>query len=202
MNGEHRHHAVVVGASVGGLAAARVLADHFDTVTVLDRDALHRREPRKTVPQGRHAHALLGGGRDASSLSPRDHGRADRRRRRHPRFQRGSLVPGGRLPDAEPGRPIRRQASRPFVEEHMRRRTRALANVTIETGVTVDGLVARGRSRARRAPDRQTTTRVPSTPISSSTARDARRTPVSGWQTSATPRRRCSRCTATCATRR
>ena len=35
-------------------------------------------------------------------------------------------------------------ASRPFIEEHIRRRTRALANVTIETGVHVDGLAHEG----------------------------------------------------------
>ena len=58
----HRH-AVVIGASIAGLSAARAVADHFDTVTVLDRDALSAgAEARKGVPQGRHAHALLAGG--------------------------------------------------------------------------------------------------------------------------------------------
>jgi 2-polyprenyl-6-methoxyphenol hydroxylase-like FAD-dependent oxidoreductase len=32
--------AVVLGASMGGLLAARVLSDFFRTVTVVDRDAL------------------------------------------------------------------------------------------------------------------------------------------------------------------
>jgi phytoene dehydrogenase-like protein len=32
--------AVVVGAGMGGLAAARALADHFEQVVVLERDAL------------------------------------------------------------------------------------------------------------------------------------------------------------------
>ena len=56
-------HAVVLGASMGGLLAAAVLADHFQTVTVVDRDDLPD-EPvnRRGVPQGRHVHALLGGG--------------------------------------------------------------------------------------------------------------------------------------------
>ena len=31
--------AVVIGGSIAGLCAARVLADYFDRVTVLDRDA-------------------------------------------------------------------------------------------------------------------------------------------------------------------
>jgi 2-polyprenyl-6-methoxyphenol hydroxylase-like FAD-dependent oxidoreductase len=58
-------HAIVIGASMGGLLAARALADHYDEVTVLERDALPETpEPRKGVPQGRHAHGLLGRGRE------------------------------------------------------------------------------------------------------------------------------------------
>src|SRR6516165_5015361 len=49
-------HAIVIGASMGGLLAARALADHYDEVTVLERDTLpEAHEPRKGVPQGRHA---------------------------------------------------------------------------------------------------------------------------------------------------
>ena len=33
-------HAVVLGASMGGLLAARVLADFYDRVTVVERDML------------------------------------------------------------------------------------------------------------------------------------------------------------------
>ncbi|MDG5486532.1 FAD-dependent oxidoreductase [Mycolicibacterium gadium] len=56
-------HAVVLGASVGGLAAARVLAEHFESVTVVERDALPSGPAnRRGVPQGRHGHALLGRG--------------------------------------------------------------------------------------------------------------------------------------------
>jgi predicted flavoprotein YhiN len=35
-----RDHAIVVGASMAGMLAARVLADTFERVTVLERDAL------------------------------------------------------------------------------------------------------------------------------------------------------------------
>ncbi len=57
--------AVVIGASVSGLLAARVLANHFSKVTVIERDVLPPLgEPRKGVPQGRHAHLLLAHGRD------------------------------------------------------------------------------------------------------------------------------------------
>ena len=58
-------HAIVVGAGMGGLLAARALADHFDEVTVLERDALpDLPDPRKGVPQGRHTHGLLARGRE------------------------------------------------------------------------------------------------------------------------------------------
>lgn len=57
-------HAVVVGAGVGGLLAARVLADAFDRVTVFDRDPLPATgAPRRGVPQGHHVHTLLEAGR-------------------------------------------------------------------------------------------------------------------------------------------
>ena len=57
-------HAIVIGASMGGLLAARALSDFFAVVTVLERDALPRSDvPRKGVPQGRHAHGLLARGR-------------------------------------------------------------------------------------------------------------------------------------------
>ena len=55
--------AVVLGASMSGLLAARVLADFFETVTVVDRDELPD-DPanRRGVPQGRHVHVLLPSG--------------------------------------------------------------------------------------------------------------------------------------------
>ena len=53
-------HAVVLGAGMAGLLAARVLADAYGRVTVLDRDPLpDGTQPRRGVPQGRHAHLLV-----------------------------------------------------------------------------------------------------------------------------------------------
>lgn len=50
---------LVIGAGISGLLSARVLADHFGRVTVLDRDILAEGpDPRKGVPQGRHLHSL------------------------------------------------------------------------------------------------------------------------------------------------
>ena len=56
-------HAVVVGAGIGGLAAAKAISGYFDNITVLDRDALPQKpEPRAGTPQARHGHVLLGAG--------------------------------------------------------------------------------------------------------------------------------------------
>jgi 2-polyprenyl-6-methoxyphenol hydroxylase-like FAD-dependent oxidoreductase len=60
-----RRHAVVVGGSLAGMLAARVLSDHFDDVTLLERDYFPETPTaRKGLPQGRHAHALLDRGRE------------------------------------------------------------------------------------------------------------------------------------------
>jgi 2-polyprenyl-6-methoxyphenol hydroxylase-like FAD-dependent oxidoreductase len=52
--------AIVVGASIAGLFAGRVLADFFDEVILLDKEALDNGPtPRKAVPQGNHIHGIL-----------------------------------------------------------------------------------------------------------------------------------------------
>jgi 2-polyprenyl-6-methoxyphenol hydroxylase-like FAD-dependent oxidoreductase len=57
--GNHRH-AVVIGGSIGGMLAARALADHFDQVTIVERDIVPEgSENRPGVPQARHLHFLL-----------------------------------------------------------------------------------------------------------------------------------------------
>jgi 2-polyprenyl-6-methoxyphenol hydroxylase-like FAD-dependent oxidoreductase len=56
-------HVIVVGAGMGGLAAAKALSAHFNRVTVLERDLLPLdATPRQGTPQARHLHALLAGG--------------------------------------------------------------------------------------------------------------------------------------------
>ncbi|WP_250866532.1 NAD(P)/FAD-dependent oxidoreductase [Caballeronia sp. INSB1] len=56
-------HAIVIGAGIGGLLAARVLSDFYTNVTVLERDAFPIDDSsRKGVPQGRHTHGLLARG--------------------------------------------------------------------------------------------------------------------------------------------
>lgn len=52
---------MVLGAGMGGLLAARTLADFYERVTVVERDVLtaDHRDHRKGIPQGRHFHTLL-----------------------------------------------------------------------------------------------------------------------------------------------
>jgi 2-polyprenyl-6-methoxyphenol hydroxylase-like FAD-dependent oxidoreductase len=64
--------AAVIGGSLAGLMTARVLADYFEAVTILERDhiddqpALHQ-----SIPQGHHLHTLLLGGQHVmASLYP------------------------------------------------------------------------------------------------------------------------------------
>src|SRR5262245_8009219 len=52
--------AVIIGASMSGLLAARALSTSFNRVTIVERDPLvDDAAPRKGVPQGAHAHGLL-----------------------------------------------------------------------------------------------------------------------------------------------
>jgi len=58
--------AIVVGGSLAGMLAARVLAPHFERVLVLDRDELPGvPAPRRATPQADHVHILLKGGENA-----------------------------------------------------------------------------------------------------------------------------------------
>ena len=64
--------AIVIGGSMAGLLAARVLADRFGEVVLVDRDTFpNTAEFRKGVPQSRHLHVLLArGGRILEHLFP------------------------------------------------------------------------------------------------------------------------------------
>lgn len=64
--------AVVIGAGMAGMPAARVLADYFERIIVIENDALPiDASARPGTPQARHLHVLLAGGQRAlSSLFP------------------------------------------------------------------------------------------------------------------------------------
>ena len=133
--------AVVFGAGIAGLLAARVLSEFYGSVTVVERDALpDRPDQRKGVPQGRHLHHFLGRGTQvigdlfpgildefgAAGAVVDDGGDLSRVYISVAGYE---LKPTGKL--ADPGPLAAYQASRPFVEFHLRRRVAALGNVTI-----------------------------------------------------------------------
>ncbi|CAM4048121.1 FAD-binding monooxygenase [Nocardia ninae] len=133
-------HAVVLGAGIGGLCAARVAAEHYDRVTVVDRDMLSETaEPRRGVPQGEHAHDLLAGGQQAvEELFP---GIMDELVAAG--APRGDLsrnvrwIFGGRpFAKGDSGLPVV-ASSRPFREFRIRERVRALPQVELWTGTNI-----------------------------------------------------------------
>jgi 2-polyprenyl-6-methoxyphenol hydroxylase-like FAD-dependent oxidoreductase len=134
--------AVVIGASMSGLCAARVLADRFDRVTVVDRDTLPPSPTwRRQVPQGRHPHLLLAAG--ARLLEGWFPGLMDE-------LYAGGAVEVDLIADLywhQAGGALRRPPStlkgpamsRPFLESTVRTRLQAHPNVTIRGDVVVDG---------------------------------------------------------------
>jgi len=136
-------HAIVLGASMAGLLTARVLSDHFDRVTLVERDAVHSEpESRKGQPQTRHLHGLLAAGLDIMT-------------RYYPDLPE-ALVAGGALVQdmAEMMQwytyggyrqrfTLGRQAavmSRPFLESLIRQRTLARPNIALADNCAVKGL--------------------------------------------------------------
>jgi 2-polyprenyl-6-methoxyphenol hydroxylase-like FAD-dependent oxidoreductase len=140
--------AVVLGAGMSGLLSARVLADCYESVTVLERDQLpDQPRHRKGVPQGRHLHQFLTRGTQVlGELFPGildelvDAGAIiNDPSRIYTRFGRYELCCTGTLADPQALRYY--QASRPFMEFHVRRRVAALGNVTFLDGHEVVDLV-------------------------------------------------------------
>jgi 2-polyprenyl-6-methoxyphenol hydroxylase-like FAD-dependent oxidoreductase len=142
----HRQHAIVVGAGITGLSTARILSDHFSDVTILDRDELPGGgQPRKGVPQGRHAHALLGGGAKAiEELFPGITEELVADGAALVEFNEGSWHQAGgfRAPSLIERRVV--SASRPFIEAAIRRRVAGLPNVSIAGGMAVETLLYGG----------------------------------------------------------
>ena len=148
MRGRGNGHAVVLGAGMGGLLAAGVLADAYDHVTVVERDQLAQSPyDRRGVPQGRHVHGLLPGG--ASAIDELFPGLLDELVEwggtRLEDFTGFHFSPDGthRISSRTAVEPIY-QLSRPFLETGVRGRVRALSNVDILDGTDVVGLAADG----------------------------------------------------------
>ncbi|WP_438483759.1 NAD(P)/FAD-dependent oxidoreductase [Streptomyces sp. S186] len=140
-------HAVVIGAGLAGLAAARVLADSFEAVTVIERDTLPSASgPRAGVPQGHHVHGLLAlGAKVFEGYFPGL--RAELEQAGAPVWDWGeglcAVLPNG-IPQPTPmGMPIQ-TFSRPLLEHVLRRRVTALESVTLRDGLAVTGLRTAG----------------------------------------------------------
>jgi 2-polyprenyl-6-methoxyphenol hydroxylase-like FAD-dependent oxidoreductase len=138
-------HALVLGGSVAGSLAARMLSPVYRTVTVIDRDNLSGpAEPRHAIPQGHHIHALLARGQQIlDELFP---GFTDE--------LVGLGVPigdfgtslswyfnGQMIQKAETGL-VCVAAGRPLLEDRIRARVRGLGNVTFREHTDIIGLTA------------------------------------------------------------
>src|ERR1700761_1773120 len=129
---------------MGGLLAARVLADFYETVTVVERDKLpDAADHRRGVPQGRQFHALWSrGAQELEALFPGIRGelvaagatvcddcdlsQVSIRGSGH------ELKRSGKFKD--PGSVVIHLLSRPLLEAQVRRRVSAIDNVEILDG--------------------------------------------------------------------
>ena len=136
--------AVGCGAGMGGLLAARVLSDFYDTVTVIERDELpDTADQRRGVPQGRHFHVLWSrGAQELARLFPGIHedliaagaevcddgdlSRVSIRLAGHELSRTGKF--------SDPAAVRLHLLSRPLLESHVRQRVSAIRNVEILDG--------------------------------------------------------------------
>ena len=137
--------AVVIGASIGGLLAARVLSDRYARVVLVDRDVLpHHAAARRGVPQGRQLHVLLSRGKEAldelfPGLSAELHARGAPLVDLHDDVH--WYNDGQRMLRA-PSPLIAVGMSRPLLEDALRARVVALPGVELRSPVEVLGLTA------------------------------------------------------------
>ena len=145
-------HAVVIGGSLAGLMAARVLADHFDRVTILERDRIDGRPAvHKSIPHGHHLHALLLGGQQVmSALYPGFIDSLDQLGaiRFRVGIESAYFLPDGKAynRDGTMRRPYDLgfdiySQSRGLLEHCVRQCTLALANVRFQTDCRVENLI-------------------------------------------------------------
>ncbi len=140
--------AIVIGGSFAGLLAARVLSDHFDRVTLIERDEMNDRpEARKGQPQVRHPHTVLANGLNVLTRYFPDLPDALRK-------GGASITDVGTAIRWHVSGGYRRQfksdvyfalASRPFLEWEVRRRVFSLPNVSAVDRSTVTALLSSGK---------------------------------------------------------
>lgn len=135
--------AVVIGGSIAGLLASRVLSEHFERVTLVERDRFPQQpDSRKGLPQARHLHVLLARGRHAmQQLFPGIGGEL--------MAAGAEMIDAGHdiawLTRAGWGARFRSEicsfaCSRPLLDHVIRRRVAAIGNVTIREETEIAGL--------------------------------------------------------------
>jgi 2-polyprenyl-6-methoxyphenol hydroxylase-like FAD-dependent oxidoreductase len=160
--------AVVLGAGMAGLLAARVLSEFYDEVTVVERDRLPDAPmQRRGIPQGRHLHSFLSRGcqlveeffpgivnelvdAGANLVGDGDLSRV---------YMRTGAYELNRTEKfADPEDMVFFLASRPFVEFHVRTRVTAIPNVRILDchDITAPTVIARDRVSGVLVADRTT----------------------------------------------
>ncbi len=138
---------IIIGASIAGLLAARALSDHFERVTIIERDHLPETpDARAGVPQSKHTHALLARGANilealfpgikaemlAAGARELDWG--------DPKDYYGTLVTGA-VRTGKRRRVVTLSASRALIEYLVRERVRKLPNVTFIEDVDAEALL-------------------------------------------------------------
>lgn len=138
--------AIVIGASIGGLLAARALADYYQQVTVLERDIFpNPGKHRQGVSQDRHAHGLLSRGREAiEQLFPgiTQELKAQGALSADVLQQTRWYANGGYLYQQSPSNLNGLLVSRPLLEAQVRKRLLSLPNVEVIENCHVLGLLA------------------------------------------------------------
>ena len=146
--GNQRRQALVLGSGIAGLLAARVLADYFEHVTIVERDhfpddTAGNGAYRSGVPQSRHAHGLLMCGLEIMErLFPGFTAELDAAGAPRVEWMRETiqLVPTGWTP-RYPSGIVTRGCSRALLEKTLRCRVATLPNVSFQQGSTVAGLI-------------------------------------------------------------
>ncbi|MEG4115101.1 MULTISPECIES: 2-polyprenyl-6-methoxyphenol hydroxylase-like oxidoreductase [unclassified Microcoleus] len=148
---QRENHAIIIGGSLAGLLASRVLAKHFDRVSIVERDFFPEQPaPRPGIPQSSHLHILLNRGKiileelfpglenelisaGAPRLNPKSI---------------GWFSPAGWAPQFSPDLNDLIMFSRDLLDWQIRRRLAENTNVHFLEGGTVTGLLANA-SRAK-----------------------------------------------------
>jgi 2-polyprenyl-6-methoxyphenol hydroxylase-like FAD-dependent oxidoreductase len=142
VSSERGGRAVVLGAGLAGLLAARALTHTHDQVKILERDVMSDGGVRPGVPQGRHVHVLLASGHDVidqlcpgvvSALVESGAPLGD------PLADATVHLGGSRFIETVSGLPML-CASRPHLEAHVADHVASQPGVDLARGVAVTGL--------------------------------------------------------------